>query len=85
MSGSQDPGFNTRAIPLVCYFSRIPAKGRPVNEEGVERELTTILAADVVGYLRLMGSDEKPSPPIRPAAMHWPSNRSKTRRKTSLS
>ncbi|MFQ5958577.1 MAG: guanylate cyclase, partial [Alphaproteobacteria bacterium] len=27
-------------------------------EEGVERRLTTILAADVVGYSRLMGEDE---------------------------
>jgi adenylate cyclase len=29
-----------------------------VSEEGVERKLTTILAADVVGYSRLMGADE---------------------------
>jgi TolB-like protein/class 3 adenylate cyclase/Flp pilus assembly protein TadD len=29
-----------------------------VSEEGVERRLTTILAADVVGYSRLMGDDE---------------------------
>jgi len=29
-----------------------------VNEEGVERKLTTIFAADVVGYSRLMGEDE---------------------------
>jgi adenylate cyclase len=29
-----------------------------VSEEGVERKLTTILAADVVGYSRLMGEDE---------------------------
>jgi len=29
-----------------------------VNEAGVERRLTTILAADVVGYSRLMGADE---------------------------
>ncbi len=36
----------------------MPAKGRPVSEEGVERRLTTILAADVVGYSRLMGEDE---------------------------
>ena len=27
-------------------------------EEGVERRLTTILAADVVGYNRLMAADE---------------------------
>ncbi len=58
ISGSRGPGFNTRAIPLVCYFSRISAKGRPVNEEGVERKPTTILAADVVGHSRLMGRDE---------------------------
>jgi len=29
-----------------------------VSEEGVERKLTTIFAADVVGYSRLMGEDE---------------------------
>jgi adenylate cyclase len=29
-----------------------------VSEEGVERRLTTILAADVVGYSRLMAADE---------------------------
>jgi adenylate cyclase len=29
-----------------------------VSEEGVERKLTTILAADVVGYSHLMGEDE---------------------------
>ncbi len=29
-----------------------------MNEAGVERRLTTILAADVVGYSRLMGADE---------------------------
>ncbi len=29
-----------------------------MSEEGVERRLTTILAADVVGYSRLMGKDE---------------------------
>ncbi len=29
-----------------------------MSEEGVERKLTTILAADVVGYSRLMGVDE---------------------------
>jgi TolB-like protein/class 3 adenylate cyclase/Flp pilus assembly protein TadD len=29
-----------------------------VSEEGVERRLTTILAADVVGYTRLMAADE---------------------------
>ncbi len=52
------PGFSTRAIPLNCYFFRIPARGHPVSEEGVERKLTAILAADVVGYSRLMGEDE---------------------------
>ena len=30
-----------------------------MSEEGVERRLTTILAADVVGYSRLMGEDEE--------------------------
>ena len=29
-----------------------------MNEEGVERRLTTVLAADVVGYSRLMAADE---------------------------
>ncbi len=29
-----------------------------MSEEGVERKLTTILAADLVGYSRLMGEDE---------------------------
>ncbi len=29
-----------------------------MSEEGVERKLTTILSADVVGYSRLMGEDE---------------------------
>ena len=29
-----------------------------MSEKGVERKLTTILAADVVGYSRLMGEDE---------------------------
>ena len=29
-----------------------------MSEEGVERKLTTILAADVVGYSRLMAADE---------------------------
>ncbi len=29
-----------------------------MSKEGVERKLTTILAADVVGYSRLMGEDE---------------------------
>ncbi len=29
-----------------------------MSEEGVEHRLTTILAADVVGYSRFMGKDE---------------------------
>jgi adenylate cyclase len=29
-----------------------------VSEEGIERSLTTIMAADVVGYSRLMAADE---------------------------
>ena len=29
-----------------------------MSEEGVERRLTTILAADVVGYSRLVAADE---------------------------
>ncbi len=59
-------GFSTRAIHLNCHFFRIPAKGRPVTEEGVERKLTTILAADVVGYSRLM--ERAHSPSVRPLA-----------------
>ncbi len=46
------------AIPLDCFFIRFPAKGHPVSEEGVKRKLAAILAADVVGYSRLMGEDE---------------------------
>ncbi len=45
-------------MPLNCFFIRIPAKGHPVSEEGVKRKLAAILAADVVGYSRLMGEDE---------------------------
>ncbi len=30
----------------------------PVAREGIERRLAAILAADVVGYSRLMGEDE---------------------------
>ncbi len=33
-----------------------------MSEEGVERRLTTILAADVVGYSRLMAADEAGTP-----------------------
>ncbi len=45
------PATSAGAIPLDCYdFSQ----GLPVSEEGIERRLTTILAADVVGYSRLM-------------------------------
>jgi hypothetical protein len=43
------PATSTRAIPLNCYFLRIPVKGLSVSDDGVERRLTTILAADVVG------------------------------------
>ena len=41
------PATSTGAFPLDCYYS---SWGLPVSEEGVERRLTTILAADVVGY-----------------------------------
>jgi len=34
-------------------------RGSPVQPEGVERRLAAILAADVVGYSRLMAADEK--------------------------
>ena len=37
---------------------RTPAKGRPMSEEGLERRLTTILAADAEGYSRAMDADE---------------------------
>ncbi len=33
-----------------------------MSEEGVERRLTTILAADVVGYSRLMAADAAGTP-----------------------
>ena len=33
-----------------------------MSETGVERRLTTILAADVVGYSRLMADDEAGTP-----------------------
>src|SRR6516164_3956232 len=35
------------------------ARGFPVSAERVERKLAAILAADVAGYSRLMGSDEE--------------------------
>ncbi len=49
------PATSVGSIPLDCYYS---SQGLPVSEEGVERRLTTILAADVVGYSRLMAADE---------------------------
>ncbi len=49
------PAISVGAIPIDCYYS---SWGLPVSEEGVERRLTTILAADVVGYSRLMSADE---------------------------
>ncbi len=51
----EHPATSVGAIPLDCYYS---SWGLPVSEEGVERRLTTILAADVVGYSRLMAADE---------------------------
>ena len=60
--------------PACCTVDRFPPKeqsqayaghscvGRlregPLSEERVERRLAAILAADVVGYSRLMGADE---------------------------
>ncbi len=41
------PATSVGSIPLDCYDS---SWGFPVSEAGVERRLTTILAADVVGY-----------------------------------
>ncbi len=49
------PATSVGSIPLDCYLS---SWGFPVSEKGVERRLTTILVADVVGYSRLMGADE---------------------------
>ena len=49
------PATGTGVNPLDCYHL---SQGLPVSEEGVERRLTTILAADVVGYSRLMSEDE---------------------------
>ncbi len=45
--------------PQCCYFFRVPASGiSHLSDESVERRLTTILAADVFGYSRLMGDNE---------------------------
>ncbi len=51
----EHPTTSTGAIPLACYDS---SWGCLVSEEGVERRLTTILAADVLGCSRLMAADE---------------------------
>ena len=45
------PATSLGAIPLDCYDS---SWGLAVSEESVERRLTTILAADVVGYSLLV-------------------------------
>jgi class 3 adenylate cyclase len=58
MNGSQASWFQHPGNSHKLLLFRIPAKGRPVSEQDVERKLTTILAADVVGYSRLMGADE---------------------------
>ncbi len=47
-----------RVVPLNSLVLPHSSWGRLVSEEGVERRLTTILAADVVGYSRLMAADE---------------------------
>ena len=58
ISGSQAPWFQHPANCPKLLFLPHSSQGHPVSEEGVERRLTTILAADVVGYSRLMGEDE---------------------------
>ncbi len=48
-------------IQIVRYTAdpfRFLSGERPVTEDRAERRLTTILAADVVGYSRLMAADE---------------------------
>ncbi len=45
---------------LVCLLIARLAEGDvPMASERVQRKLTTILAADVEGYSRLMGADEE--------------------------
>jgi TolB-like protein/class 3 adenylate cyclase/rhodanese-related sulfurtransferase len=47
-----------RGNPLEYYPFRICPSVCLVSEDGLERRLTTILSADVVGYSRLVGQDE---------------------------
>ena len=51
----------TRAIASLAYcrVNRTPGVDRLMSEGRVERRLAAILAADVVGYSRLMGADEE--------------------------
>ncbi len=63
------PATSVGAIPLDCYYS---SWGLPVSKEGVERRLTTILAADVVGYSRLMAADEARALTRNPRPMTYP-------------
>src|SRR5205814_2152421 len=44
--------------PKCAYHSCFATKVRKMTEGGIERRLAAILAADVAGYSRLMGSDE---------------------------
>ena len=49
------PATGTGGNPLHCQHI---SQGLPVGEDGVERRLTTILTAEVVGQSRLMREDE---------------------------
>jgi TolB-like protein/class 3 adenylate cyclase/cytochrome c-type biogenesis protein CcmH/NrfG len=53
-----NPAISIRAIPLDCKLFAFQLGAHFVSEDGVERRLTTILAADIVGYGRLMAADE---------------------------
>ncbi len=45
------------------HYRAVPEEMSPVSDNDTDRRLTTILAADVVGYSRLMAADEAGSSP----------------------
>ena len=49
---------DSQALPVVPSFSGRPLKGGSAVAKNIQRRLATILAADVVGYSRLMGENE---------------------------
>jgi class 3 adenylate cyclase len=62
------PRFHSIALHLRAFYDRLHKSGKlPVARE--QRKLAAILAADVVGYSRLMGRDE-----------NWPSVSALTQR-----